>query len=338
MGKESQVSRVRKRKNGIDFIPSNVLSSLKLEQNISLKEDRRTMITLESIRNDHTSGATEIAIRCAEYLKEQALQVTGGNPDELISKMTHAGDRLKQFQPAMAPVFNSVNSILFPLRSLGETGATVEQLTDLVARAAQDFISKIKSSTDLLAKEGVALITNGQRILTYSSSTAVAAILKRAKTEGISFHVIVPESRPMYEGRHLTEDLNSVGISCTLIIDGAISTFIEQTDVVLVGADRITEKSVVNKIGSRGLALMASDLHIPLYCACETTKFLNSTFLPFVQNEMPAEEVWEKAPEHVQVRNIYFEEISLEFFSGIITERGILCGKEVNDLVTTEFR
>lgn len=294
------------------------------------------MSTLESIRDDHSSGATEIALQCAEYLKEHVSHVSASSPDEFISKMTQAGDQLKKIQPAMAPVFNAVDSILTPLYSENEKGATLRQLKDIAVHAAQHFIDKVRSSTDLLAKNGVTLIKNEQQILTYSSSKAVAAILKRATFEGLSFHVIVSESRPMYEGRRLVEDLGSKDIQCTLIIDGAMSTFLEQIDLVLVGADRISEKSVVNKIGTRGLALMAKHLQIPIYCACETTKFLSSTLLPFKQNEMPTEEVWEKAPTNVRVRNLYFEEIPLESFSGIITERGILSVKEVIQNISTD--
>ena len=293
------------------------------------------MITLESIRDDHTSGATEIAIRCAEYLKEQASDVSFINSTDFIQKMVLFGNHLREAHPTMAPVHHALYSIISPLWELGEKGETVEQLTECVAKAAQDFTDKVRSSTDLLAKEGVALIKNGRRVLTYSSSKAVAAILKRAQTEGISFHVIITESRPMYEGRRLAQDLSSAGIQSTLIIDGAVSTFLEQVDMVLVGADRISEESVVNKIGTRGLAIMAQNLQIPVYCACETTKFLSSRHLPFDQNEMPPEEIWLNAPDHVQIRNIYFEEIPLEFFSAIITERGILNEEEVVRIVTT---
>ena len=293
------------------------------------------MITLESIRNDHTSGATEIAIRCAEYLKEQASEASFINSTDFIQKMVLFGNHLREALPTMAPVHHTLYSIIAPLGELGEKGATVRQLTEFVVTTALDFIDKVKSSIDLLAKEGLVLINNEQRVLTYSSSKAVAAILQRAKAEGISFHVIVTESRPMYEGRRLAQDLSSAGIRSTLIIDGAVSTFLEQADMVLVGADRISEESVVNKIGTRGLAIMAHHLQIPVYCACETTKFLSSKFLPFDQNDMPPEEIWPDAPEFVQVRNMYFEEISLALFTGIITERGILREEEVVHLVTT---
>ncbi|MFQ6093059.1 MAG: hypothetical protein ACE5OR_10325 [bacterium] len=142
-----------------------------------------------------------------------------------------------------------------------------------------------------------------------------------------------PESRPMCEGRLLAQDLGSVDISRILIVDGAISTLIDQVDMVLVGADRVSEKWVINKIGTRGLAIMAKESVVPIYCVCETSKFLPSDLLPFTQKEKPGEEVWERITENVRVRNFYFEEIPLDSFTGFITDKRILEAEDVRRIV-----
>ena len=255
--------------------------------------------------------------------------------EEFIAHMDQAGEHVLDIQPAMASVFNAVHVILNPLRSQADKATTVNALKTITIESADSLINKVKTSTEHLAKEGIKVIQNKRAILTYSFSAAVAALLKKAKTVGLSFRVIVAESRPMYEGRLLSENLASSGIPCTFIIDGAISTWIREADLVLVGADRVSEHSVVNKIGTRALALMARDLHLPIYCACETIKFLHSGFLPFQQRDMPAAEVWEDPPDMVSVRNIYFEEIPLEYFTGCITESGILSVQEIIQRITS---
>lgn len=292
------------------------------------------MKKLEDIRNDHVSGASEIAIRCAEYLKSQASHITADKPNQFLSKLAQIGAQLKQAQPAMAPVYNAVHFVLSAVRERLGKGATTSQLRNAATEAAQNFTDRLKYSMKDLAAVGVSLIENQHKIMTYSSSRAVAALLKRAKTEGRSFTVVVPESRPMCEGRVLAQDLGSTGISCTVIVDGAISSFIDQVDVVLVGADRVSERCVVNKIGTRGLAIIAREFRVPIYCVCETSKFLTSDLLPFTQKENPAEQVWEKTTENVKVRNIYFEEVPSDSFTGFITEKGVLGPADVRRAVT----
>jgi ribose 1,5-bisphosphate isomerase len=290
--------------------------------------------TLEKIRNDHVSGATEIAIRCAEYLREQTEHFSGEEPDQFVLHLNKIGTQLKEAQPAMASVYNAVSSILISTQNGLKNRLTLQQLQKIADNAALNFIDSLKCALKQLAEEGVVLIKNGQEILTYSSSRAVMAVLKKAKEQEKKFGVIVPESRPMYEGRILAQDLGSIGIHCIMIVDGAISTFVDHADIVLIGADRISEHSVVNKIGTYALALMARQKELPLYCACETSKFLRSDLLPFTQNEMDPEEVWEKTPENVAIKNLYFEEIPLNLFTGIITERGILADEEVRNLIS----
>ena len=292
------------------------------------------MNALEKIRDDHVSGATEIAIRCAEYLREKVEEFSGEEPDQFVLYLEKIGAQLKEAQPAMAPVYNAVHSILTPIKQGLKSGFTLQHLKEIADNAAPNFINSLKFALNVLAEEGVTLIEDGQQILTYSSSRAVFATLKKAKEKGKRFRVVVPESRPMYEGRLLAQDLGSIGIQCIMIVDGAVSTFLDQVDIVLIGADRISEKSVVNKIGTYAIALMARDKKLPLFCACETSKFLRSDLLPFTQNEMPPEEVWERTAQNVKIRNFYFEEISLELFDGFITERGILKAQDVRNVIS----
>jgi translation initiation factor 2B subunit (eIF-2B alpha/beta/delta family) len=48
----------------------------------------------------------------------------------------------------------------------------------------------------------------------------------------------------------------------------------EDADLVLVGADAVTEEGVVNKLGTRLLALAAAGAGVPCYAVAGTTKLL----------------------------------------------------------------
>jgi len=297
-------------------------------------EPLEEMNRLEKIRGDHVSGATEIAIRCAEYLRDEAESIAIDRPETFFSRLTEVGTELKEAQPAMAPVHNAVHSVLTAVSRHLEKGGTSAQLRTTATQTAQNFINHIKCSLEDLSKEGFTIMQGKRSVMTYSSSRAVAALLKHVWMKGLRFAVVVPESRPMSEGRLLARDLGSVGVPCTIIVDGAVSAFLEEVDVVLVGADRVSEHWAINKIGTRGLAIMARAFRVPIYCACETSKFLCADRLPFTQKEMPTDEIWKTAYDNVTIRNLYFEKIPLDSFTGFITEKGIVGIEDVRRIVT----
>ena len=98
--------------------------------------------------------------------------------------------------------------------------------------------------------------------------------MAKATTDGVTYSVICTETRPAYQGRITAKELVDLGIDTTFIVDSAARTFIDDADVVFVGADAITsEGNVVNKIGSGGIAVFASEALVTFYVLSELLKF-----------------------------------------------------------------
>ena len=102
---------------------------------------------------------------------------------------------------------------------------------------------------------------------------------------------------------------------------------------VLVGADRIAANGdTANKIGTSGVAVLASRYEIPFYvCAPRSTFDLNcKTGADIAIEERPAEEVtdlWYQkrmAPKEVRVYNPAFDVTDAGDISAIVTESGVL--------------
>ena len=93
---------------------------------------------------------------------------------------------------------------------------------------------------------------------------------------------------------------------------------------MLVGADLLSSRGLVNKLGTRPLALTAQAARVPFYTLCGGEKLVPSGYDPPEQHEWPASEVWAEAPAGVTVRNQYFEWTPLAELSGIVTEQGLL--------------
>jgi translation initiation factor 2B subunit (eIF-2B alpha/beta/delta family) len=152
----------------------------------------------------------------------------------------------------------------------------------------------------------------------------VAGILREASHQGKAIRAIATESRPFCEGRELARNLGQQGIPTQVVLDAAVAQYVKRADLVIVGVDRITEESFLNKVGTLSLAMAAREEQVPFYVACETNKFLPTTVAPMravlENSEQRAQEEW------MNVELVYslFEQIPNRWLTGIITEEGIL--------------
>jgi translation initiation factor 2B subunit (eIF-2B alpha/beta/delta family) len=163
------------------------------------------------------------------------------------------------------------------------------------------------------------VIRDGAVVLTHSHSSVVAGALVAAKRRGGRFDVIATESRPMREGVTLARALAERGIHVRVIADAAVGRFAAEATLAMVGADAITPRGVVNKIGTSLLGLAARECSIPLYAVATADKLM-----PFVMEDrlMPPEELVPERTAGISVTNRYFDTTPFERFTSIITENG----------------
>ncbi|MBI3291530.1 MAG: hypothetical protein HYZ73_01795 [Elusimicrobia bacterium] len=279
---------------------------------------------LKEIQADIHSGATEIArqgARCLTVFSEDCIATT---PQEYWEKLLEVGRTLIQCQPSMASLFNLVNTVLLAVKPLKDTPAEVAVLRQTTRETAERFTTVSLAALDRIARHGQGLISSGAVVLTHSASSSIAGILKLAKREGKDLQAIVTESRPLCEGRELARNLGQAGIPTTVIMDAAIPQYVKTADVALVGVDRLSQVSFVNKVGTLVVALAAQTYQVPFYIACELNKCLPSDSSQYLPTESGAEERVQEEWENVQLAYSYFEEIPTTYVTGIITEEGIL--------------
>jgi translation initiation factor 2B subunit (eIF-2B alpha/beta/delta family) len=187
------------------------------------------------------------------------------------------------------------------------------------------FIESARLASRATASRAAALIHEGAAVLTHSRSSTVLSALLEAKQAGRSFAVFTTESRPMFEGRSLAASLSSNEISVKLIADSAAALAMNTADLILLGADKLTPHDVTNKIGTRMIALAARERDLPRYVLCDTSKFIRGDYSFGTAIEMKdPDELWDNPPTGVKPENSYFEPTPLEYFTGIVTEDGVL--------------
>jgi methylthioribose-1-phosphate isomerase len=188
-----------------------------------------------------------------------------------------------------------------------------------------------------IGRHGADLIGPQANILTHCNAGSLAvsrygtatAPMYHQHQAGVSFHVYVDETRPLYQGARLTAwELDQSGIDVTLICDNMAATLMAQgkIDLVIVGTDRVTANGdVVNKIGTLSLAVLCNHFEVPFYVACPSSTFDASTpdGASVIIEERDPDEIRQSHAAQVNVYNPAFDVTPNALVTGIITEHGI---------------
>jgi ribose 1,5-bisphosphate isomerase len=277
---------------------------------------------LKDVQSDTHSGATEItqkAARCLLAFSEQGQPSAAACREQLIG----LGQAIIDAQPMMSSLFNLVNRVLLDTESARDRGS-VDALQRAIQESAHRFQESTQTALAAIARNGQKLLAPHSTVMTHSSSSTVAGILREASLQGKSIRAIATESRPFCEGRELARNLGQQGIPTQVVLDAAAAPYVKRADLVIVGVDRIAEESFLNKVGTLALAMAARQEQVPFYVACETNKFLPVSVVPMgavlEESAQRAQEEW------MNVELVYslFEEIPNRWLTGLITEKGIL--------------
>lgn len=181
-----------------------------------------------------------------------------------------------------------------------------------------------------ISKHGANLIRDNNIIFTHCHSSSVMGILIEAKKQGKKFTVYSTETRPLFQGRRTAKELIENKIPVIQIIDSAARHAIKKADLVLFGADAITDERIYNKIGSEMYALIARNYKTPIYTATDSWKFdyesIYGEETPVEERE--ADEIWKNRPKKLKIENPAFEKIHPVLIDGIVSELGILLHEE----------
>lgn len=281
--------------------------------------DKYTAQAIAAIAKDGISGAVEIAERSAEALIYQAQADQSGDLSHLHQGLLEVGWALIRSHPTMAPLVNLVNALLWKMDAAESFG----QGQRVVVDAANEFKRRLHVHEAAIAETALRLISDDVQIVTNGRSTTVRAVLRHAQRAGRRFRVICAEGRPICEGRTMASELAASGIPTTLVVDALAVVLAGQSQLVLVGADHLSARGLMNKVGTYGMVLAAREANVPVYALCSSEKFLPPGYPQPEQARWPADQVWPEVPTNIQVTNVYFDSTPLNILAGIVTEQGI---------------
>ena len=290
----------------------------------------------ERIKSLEIQGATNVALSAIDFLSSYAKRLKFSDIENCMDNLYKAREILIDTRPTEPAMKNGLKYIMNKLEN-EKHECSLEDIPERIEIYKNEYHEMLLNSKKKIAEIGARRIPEADKkfvVMTHCHSSLVTAILLEAKRQGKKFKVINTETQPRLQGRRTANELLEAGIEVIQVIDSAMRWAIKhfQVDLILIGADSITsEGTVLNKIGSRLLALVAHEENIPFYVASPLLKYNPETNLGTLEKiEMrDAKEIWENPPKGIQILNPAFETIRRRYIDGLITEAGIFASSHV---------
>jgi methylthioribose-1-phosphate isomerase len=296
----------------------------------------------EAIKTLRVRGAPLLGAAAGFGVAIAAYNSKAKNPTQLLTELEAAGTLIKRQRPTAVNLFWGVDRVLAKAKA---TYGSVEAIRTAVIEEAQKIADEDAAQNRAIGKNGSVLIKDGDTILTHCNAGELATVeygtalgvIRAAWEEGKKIKVIADETRPLLQGARLTAyELKRDGIPVTLITDNMAGYVMSKglVDKVIVGADRIVQDAVFNKIGTYSVAVLAHEHRIPFYVAAPKSTFdLTCKAADVTIEERKSEEVThvgcqQTAPDGVAVMNPAFDATPLKYVSAIICETQVFYNKD----------
>jgi len=281
---------------------------------------------VKELRADVLSGASELIVRGARVLRDHAEGSRARSRRAFTASLAKVGLMVADAQPAMAPFIHLADAVLKASDAAPDLAAARAKAVETV----DAFVEAAAADRERTARTAARLVRRNSVLLVYSRSSTVEKALLMAAAEGRRFTVLCPEARPNMEGRILARRLAEAGIQVTAFVDAAAFSVFQTADMVLLGADALVPVGLINKVGSSGLAQLATGSGVPVYCVAGRFKMLPSAALidPHREGEHLAD-VWGECPKGVRVMDRYYDLTQLDALKGFVVEESILSPPEL---------
>lgn len=210
--------------------------------------DKKRLRELNKILADKTHGSSEILRRLINHIIKYCDDKT-----YILKALSITKDKLSHFA--------SITSFIKETKKFvsGKSSTTIRAFLNNYKIKHQNLFADIfHNHSKLLLKHKV--------ILTISHSKTVINVLKEWRKSASDLFVFICESRPGMEGLVTARELNKLKIKNQIIADVFSGKIISSVDLIILGADQILKDgSIINKIGSRMLAILGKYHKTPVF-------------------------------------------------------------------------
>ncbi len=290
---------------------------------------------VDKIAKNNISGANTLTRQAIEAL---ILQIKKSS-ESFIQDVENVFKLLLKAQPSMAPLIYGTGNIMYEILE-NYNKIPLGELKVRAIKKGEKYLEDSDNAIKKIMEFFASIIKTNSIIMTHSMSKTVFEILKYNSDKIL--RIVMTESRPQLEGVSLAKLMTGIA-PITLIVDSAIGYFIKncKIDLILVGTDSIlADGSIINKIGTYPLALIAHEHKIPFYVAAESSKFnIKSYFEMEVKiEEKPPSEILSEKIQGIEPKNVYFDITPPNLITSIISEMGIFSPDKYVQKITNELQ
>ncbi|OGC41422.1 S-methyl-5-thioribose-1-phosphate isomerase [candidate division WOR-3 bacterium RBG_13_43_14] len=295
---------------------------------------RESYIRLKTV-NDVINSIRQLKVRGAPLIGVAAAYgVVIASRNDSMKKVNSAIRSIAKARPT------AVN-LSWALHRMQERAQVSDELYPALLHEALLIEKEDKDSCLTIGRIGVRLIPSAANIMVYCNAGALATtgigtalgIIYTAKQHKKKIEVFACETRPLLQGSRLTSwELTKNQIKTHIICDNMAAHFMPKMSMIFIGADRIASNGdTANKIGSKGLAIIANAHGVPFYVAAPRSSFdlkiKNGSSIPIEQRGHNEITFFNKkciVASQAMISNPAFDVTPNHLISAFITERGII--------------
>lgn len=303
---------------------------------------------IKAINNMNIRGAPAIGVAAAMGMALAAIEFQELDFNTYSAKMDLAANNLLKTRPTAVNLKWAISRIQELIKN---NPTSPLKITKLIISEAQKMWQEDIDTNRAMGKHGAQLLENGDTVLTHCNAgslatvlygTALAPIRWAIEEEQKQIQVIANETRPRLQGARLTAwELNFDKIPVKIETDNSAGLMMRLGKIqkIIVGADRIVNGVVFNKIGTYMVAIAAKYHNIPMYVVAPKSTLslyeleddvkIEQRNGWFELAEIMGRAMEPIAPKGVECINYAFDATPFDLITKIITEDGVFTPEEL---------
>lgn len=290
----------------------------------------------EAIKSLRVRGAPALGAAGGFGVAVAAFRSKAGSMDKLLDDIQNDANTIIATRPTAVNLSWGVKRVLGAL----EDAKNIKEVRMFALDEAKAIADEDVAKNMQLGEHGAELLEDGDTVMTHCNAGRLACVdwgtalgvIRSARAQGKDIKVISCETRPLNQGSRITTwELMEDKIPVTLITDSMSGHVMRKgmIDKVIVGADRITQDAVFNKIGTYTHSVIAKEHHVPFYVAAPVSTFDFERLEDEIEIELRKPEElkffgeYQIAPLAVNVYNPAFDATPMENVTALITENGV---------------
>ncbi|MCJ1381226.1 hypothetical protein MMC17_004335 [Xylographa soralifera] len=259
-------------------------------------------------------------------------------PRHLTSHLSPQIEYLVSCRPLSVSMGNAIRWLKLEINDVDPDTEESKAKADLCEGIDNFIRERITVADQVISNSAAEKIQDGDVILTFAKSSIVQQTLVEAYRRGTHFRVIIVDSRPLFEGKHLARALADLGLEVQYSLTHAIDHVMKDATKVFLGAHAMMSNGrLYSRIGTAIVAMMAKESDVPVIVCCESIKFTDKVALDsIVSNEVaPPDELiiqgesttvltaWRDSP-NLQLLNLMYDVTPADYINMVVTEYGSL--------------